>query len=58
MILGTGFVEVGAVHAHAELAVGFWDDDWVGQSFGMKDFLDEAHIQHLPHLLVGEVLPF
>jgi hypothetical protein len=53
----TGLVEVGVVHAHAELAIGLGDDDRVGQALKVDDLPEEANLQHFLQLVADEVQP-
>jgi hypothetical protein len=43
-VFGTGFVEVGKVHAHPSFTVGFLYQDYIGQPVGVMDLLDELHL--------------
>jgi hypothetical protein len=56
-VLGTSLIKAGVVDAHPKLLICLWNDDWVGQPYGVMILFDEASIKQLPDLLTDEVLP-
>jgi hypothetical protein len=40
-IFGRGLVEVGEVHTHPPLSIGFLHQDYIGQPVGVVDLLDK-----------------
>ena len=41
-VLWVCFIQVGEVYAHSLLSICFFDHNYVGQPFGVVDFLDEV----------------